>query len=370
MSADDQKPPGPSVDLSALLEAEIERRVAARLGGQQTAAHPKMTVDEVIALHAEKRLIKQRPDAQRSMRSRFKAISRAFGNDDVLSLNHDRCDEYIAKRIEKDGVARTTAGQELQALGTAIRVAIRRGRLPYNPLTGYEYDLQTGSRDRAYTDEEIESLLDASLRCKNTLYIRAVVLVMRDTGIRPKELLSSAKANLNWATGSLLIPVGVAKSKRERWCVIWPEALSALQAISRSDSPWLFPSPRNPLKRISKAAINEQWRKIADVARLAPDDDGTPAELYSMRGTLATKRALEDNMSDERLMAAMGWTDRDQIKAYVRRRERQMLEEAARLQASDLQRRGAAKRPPATVTNIASARKKVGAVTKGEGTEE
>ena len=363
MSANDDKPEGGlSVDLNALLEAEIERRVAQRLLGipgpplsQESAS--SFTVDDAIALHAKVRLPKQKKGGRATVQSKLRAVSRILGKKEVLDLSHDVLDEYMRERQET--VSESTAGQELIILAGVMKVAMKRGRIPYSPLHGYEITLNGRKRSRVYTDEEIDALLDAAVRCKKPA-IYAVISVMRETGIRPLELITTRKADFDWATGSLYIRREVAKTGLARWCVVWPAGIEALKAISKPDSPWLFPPLRGKANKgpMGKTTLNAHWLTIRDVAMTAPDADGTPAELYSLRGTLATRLGLNEGYEITRLMAAMGWTNPKQAEDYVRTGERQMQEEAAKRQAADIARKLTQKRPPATVTNISSVRKK------------
>src|SRR4028119_527591 len=152
MSDEQKSPGGVPVDLSALIQAEVQRA----LGGQQrnATAGSSVVVAELLDLHAKTKLLKRAKGTQATYHSRFRPLSRHMGTVPVMELTHDHFDDYICKR-EADGVMRSTATMELQALVTAIRTAVKRHRIPYNPMGEYEWEPQTGFRDRVYFDREI-----------------------------------------------------------------------------------------------------------------------------------------------------------------------------------------------------------------------
>ena len=347
--------------LGAHINAQIEQALAARLG-VSAPARVEYLVDDAIALYSAVKLPKHRKDGAGSTSSRLRAVSRKVGRVHALDLTHGRLDEYVSSRIA-DGVCESTAGQELRALSAAMRLSVKRGKILYNPLFGYDITAPQKDRDRCYLDEEIDRQLEFAIKCRAP-EVFAVATIMRNTGIRPKELLRSKSPNLNWATGALFIPGDVAKTKKPRWCVIRQDGLEALRAIAKPGNHWLVPGRRTRHGRLANAAplsqstLNKQWRTVSEASGLALGPDGELPELYDLRGTLATRLGLVEGYEITQLMAAMGWTNPKQAEKYVRTGERQMLEQAARLEASERERKEKEKRPLATITPITMGRKK------------
>lgn len=154
------------------------------------------------------------------------------------------------------------------------------------------------------------------------------------------------------AVMDLCVDESIAKTGVERFCAVWPDALDALRELPQTGE-FMFPSPRNPRKPVSYASINRQWNWIVDVAGIAPNEDGTRAELYALRGTLATRLALEEGYEITQLMLAMGWSNPLQARAYVRTGARQVGEMAARLQAAQNARKAPkSMRPMASVASL------------------
>lgn len=292
---------------------------------------PPLTVAEVIAIHEAGRRERHRPKGWRSIAAKLRNVSRALGDRQVASITHDDADAYIAARVQ-GGVCRSTAGQDLQTLITAINFAIKRKRLTANPLQGYEFALCKGGRDRAFTEAEIDAMLKAARKLK-AWQVFAVISVMGWTGARPSELLNSKADAIEWNTGVLTIAADVAKTGVARAAVVLPDGLAALKKVARKRSQWLIPSVRFKERPCSYAMLNRQWLAVVAAAGIAPNKDGSRAELYAMRGTLATKLVYEHGYSTFELMGAMGWTSPSQAKSYVRTGEKQMLAQAAKLQA-------------------------------------
>jgi len=239
----------------------------------------------------------------------------------------------VAARINHDGVSRSTAGQDLLALSSALKWAVRRRLIPYNSLVGYEFDLQKTTRDRVFTEPEIRAMLSAANRLGH-VQIFAVVAVMHWSAIRPKELVKTQYRNVDFAQGWIRVTPAVDKMERGRIATLMPEGAAALRELPRKGTDWLFESSRAPNRPFSYATLNRQWHNVVDVAGLAPNDDGKCAELYSMRHTLATKLAIDYNLGPYELCAYMGWKNVAQAMTYVKAQERQLVATSAKLQAA------------------------------------
>lgn len=315
-----------------MMQQLFDQFLRERIAGQTPIAKPTITVAEVIAIYSDARQEKHRPGGWKSIQTRLRSVVRSWGSIPVIDLTHDHADGYIRERIAS-GVARSTAAQELQTLVTAVNVAVKRRKFPYNPLAGYEFDVKKSERDRIYTMAEIDALADGARR-GGVMEVHAFILVMKRTGIRPLELLQTEWDNVDLETGAVWVPDDVAKTGVGRACAVWPEALAALQELPRVNG-YLFASPRRKADHASYATINRQWHKAVDVSGIALNEDGSRPELYSLRHTLATRLALEEGYETAQLMAAMGWTNPLQARAYVRPGMRQAIESAAKLQAKE-----------------------------------
>ena len=293
------------------------------------------TVSELIAQYKVAEEHRHKPNGWANIRSALKIIEQEWGDRVAISITYDDIDEFARLRMSRDGVTRFSAELGITRMSTVLSWALQRRKISHNPMAGYKYSGEAGGRDRAYTDDEIDAWLDASRRCDVKL-TRAVVVVMRKTGIRPGELIALERPAINRANGLTRLSAKITKNCRERSCVIWPCGLDALDEVAHPESLWALPSPKSPNQPVNKSTIQREWRKVAQVAQLAPNDDGSPPELYAMRGTLATYLGLVVGLNEQQLMAAMGWDDPAQARKYVRTGERQILEQAYRLQGRPL----------------------------------
>jgi len=304
---------------------EILTQVAALLGNVEGSS---FSASKLVADYLAHKQGRVRDSSMRAVASRLRSVVRHLGDAQAIQVSHDAADEYLDKR-EGEGVSRGTAAQEITALGTALTWAVRRRKLPYSPLAGWESGARQGTRDRVYTDAEIDGVLRVAKLLGDTRTF-AVVSVMRWTGIRPIELLRSRKRDLD-AFGVLHVPDDVAKTGVARDCVLQPEAVAALAQVPSRGSAFLLESPRDTGKHASLSSLEQGWRKCAEASGLASNDDGSPPLLYSMRHTLATKLALEKGYGEFELCQAMGWADVGMARKYVRGTRKHLLKQAERL---------------------------------------
>lgn len=285
-------------------------------------------IDALIAEHAIAEQAEHKEGGWKTIACRLRHVSRLIGATLTTAITFEVADRYLDDRVE-EGVTRTTAGQELVSLSAVLTWGVRRRKLNFNPLTGYQYKLRHGTRDRLYTDDEIDALLSACLRTES-VEMHAIVSVMRWSGVRPKEIYTSRRSALDFKTGLLTITAEVSKTGVERVAAILPDALASLRLLP--DSLWLVPSYKDPSKHIPKETLTGQWHRVVDVSCIAWEDGKRPI-LYSLRHTLATKLALEYSYGVFELCAAMGWTDPGMAKKYVKPGAKHALDMAARIQA-------------------------------------
>lgn len=304
--------------------ASIEARL-----GMRTAEPLAPKVGAIIGDYSAYKQPKCRGKGWEVTRCRLVAADRHLGDVIVTDLNYEAADRFIADRIAA-GVSRGTAGQDLQMLSSAINWAVKRGKVPYNPLAGYEYDLQHGTRERLFTDAEIDRLIDAAKRIECQQVV-AVIEIMRWSGVRPREILKSRRESLDFKTGLLTVTADVAKTGVERFSALMPRAVEAIRSLPVSE--WLIPAWTSPKKPQPYSSFNYKWNDTVDVAGIAPNKDGSRAICYGLRHTLATRLALEYGFSAFELMSHMGWSDISMAKRYVKPGATHALAMATRLQS-------------------------------------
>lgn len=285
-------------------------------------------IDHLIAEYSDAEALEHKEGGWKTIACRLRHLVRLIGALVASNITFEVADQYLDDRVE-EGVTRTTAGQELVTLSAVLTWAVRRRKLSFNPLTGYQFKLKHGTRDRLYTDDEVDALLSACLRTES-VEMHSIISIMRWTGVRPKEIYTSRRSSLDFKTGLLTVTEEVAKTSVERVAAILPDALASIRLLP--DSMWLIPSYKDPSKHIPKETLTGQWHRVVDVSCINWENGKRPI-LYSMRHTLATKLALEYGYGVFELMAAMGWTDPGMAKKYVKPGAKHALDMAARIQA-------------------------------------
>lgn len=160
-----------------------------------------------------------------------------------------------------------TVNRYLATLGKVFRVAERDpdmgALLLYNPARKVgRYDETGRNRERIFTDEEFERLLDA---CRNGADPRLAVmfLVAMSSAARISEIEAMERRSVNLATGEILLRK--TKNGRRRIALVSGIALEAVRKFVQTQPPHLsgklFASRRG-----SPAAPRKQWTAAREAA--------------------------------------------------------------------------------------------------------
>lgn len=310
------------------------------------AALPSPTVAELCEKYLSFKATRSRPHGFRSTKARLRAVVALLGDKPATKLTHDDADTFIATRKacglpasaavdprvggrkrQAKGVSQCTAASEIQALITVLRWAQRRRLVTDNPLSGLEIVLDKGKRERTFSREEIAAILDAAKRL-GLGEVYAVTSVMAGSGIRPKELLSTRIENVDLAKRLINVPAAIAKTGKARQVALLPEGAAAMAKL-------IGKRREGPVFRQAYTTFNGHWRKCVDFAGIAKNKNGTRAQTYSLRHTLATRLAIELGFGPFELCAAMGWSNPAQAATYVKTQETALLSSATKLQAAN-----------------------------------
>ncbi len=314
------------------------------------------TVSQAIDAYFAAKTGKLRRGSINSQSSRLRGVAAVLGGRELGSLTHSDADSFIAERVEQ-GVSLSFANQQIMGLITVCRLAVRRRLIRENPLHGFEFTAARTRRDRVYTPEEIARILDACVRADlDALFV--VVSVMSGSGIRPIELLRTRRADVDFEAGTIFVPAETAKTGVARTVALQPEGANALRSFLSNEkrpSKFVFRSSRaSDDKHMSYSAINLAWHKAVDIAGIKPNSNGTCAQIYSIRHSLASRLALELGFQPFELAAAMGWGCVDEAATYVKAQKTHLLASAARLTQANaaaapvVMKRGRAVKPKKT----------------------
>jgi integrase/recombinase XerD len=148
------------------------------------------------------------------------------------------------------------------------------------------------------TSEEFQKILkacDEHSRKKNAKRLRALVLVMRFTGLRIRDTVTLRRDSIQ--NGKLFLRT--AKTGQDVWCPLPPEVIKALDNIpDLGDHPYYFWSGNSK----PKAAVGDYQRALSLVFKEA----GVPrAYPHLFRHTFATQ-LLQDGVSVQTVAALLG----------------------------------------------------------------
>lgn len=145
--------------------------------------------------------------------------------------------------------------------------------------------IRKSSADRFLTDEELERFLARVARLRSR-QLAAGLLTMLNLGLRVGELVGLRVADVSPAGRSLVVDT-LKRRVPVRHTIEVPEALARtiraqrLRATARS-SPWLFPSPSDPSRPVTRRAFQRAFSRIRDQAGLS-----ARATCHSLRHTRA-----------------------------------------------------------------------------------
>jgi integrase len=278
-------------------------------------ARNRLTVAEVVDAYkmAGCPTKKMQPKSPATVRNEILALNpvrRYFGERAAVTLKLADCDAYrewrnakgyTIMRTGKDGekvTIRTRGGDrgvdlELTTLSNALKLAVRRGELKLNPLTGRTAytvsDTVRHCREVAPTPEGLAKIVKW-LRDSKGPDLADLVSFLAFSGLRIGEALPLTWDAVNLGEG--LVNVHREKRGCNPWVAITPELETLLRDMeTRATSGLLFPSPLNPSKPRQKRKVN---CRIAAACKALKLRHVTPHGLRSYFVTQARQSGLTD----------------------------------------------------------------------------
>jgi len=274
----------------------------------------RVLVNEIVAAYLEagcptRKMRPKSPYTVRNEKYFLKPVLAYFGNSPAASLNHADCDKYLDWRQSGGYVAnftlrgkpqamKTRGGKravdlELIVLSNVLNLAVRRGVLSSNPLTGRgRYSCASEvrhCREVAPTPEGL-ARISAWLRGRNEHGVADIICFLAYSGLRIGEALP-----MEWEMVD--VPERILHVKREKKGIMpWVPILNEMEALlgemkKRATSYLLFPSPFNPEKPADATAVRRRIRAACAALGLG---HVTPHGLRSYFVTQARQSGLTD----------------------------------------------------------------------------
>jgi site-specific recombinase XerD len=200
-------------------------------------------------------------------RSRWnKYLAPAFADKeigDIVTLDLDR----LRMKMKKDGASPQTIKHVLALFRRIVRFGVQRGLCPAPDPSRLHIEMPRVNNQvtEFLTPDQVDRLLEALDRCDDWRPV-AVVKIALSTGMRRSEILKLQWAQIDMERG--FIRIVAPKGGADCSIPLNETARAAIQAIPRTDSPYLFPG------KGGRGHVQDMNRPLREIKQLAglPDD--------------------------------------------------------------------------------------------------
>jgi len=262
---------------------------------------------------------KRHPATFRRYRISSAALLSHFGDQPIDRITPDDVEQFKAARSiehktvkgkEKGTRKRTeqrlmpaTVNRELACLKALFNHAIKSDLAVRNPVSRVAFLTEQNEQTRVLSFDEQARYLAAA-----TPFLRDIITIMLETGMRPEEVYRIQPENVNLAGAFLFIPYGKTKAARRRV----PLTLAARNVLTRRmaglETPFLFPCETDAARPVPK--VNNAHDRAVKASKVAP------FRLYDLRHTWAT-RAAESGIDLVTLAALLGHSKIQMVLRYA-----------------------------------------------------
>ena len=255
------------------------------------------------------------PNSYKRIATSFTSVTEFFGKEPVSLISEGRVEAYKVWRINEHEVRDITLRHDLHALSKFFGYAIKQRWTRENAVRNVKIPSDADAvRMHIITASEEK---DYFLRTAKNKNLWDMARLMRNQGMRPEEVVSLCKADVDLERGQLYIQRGKSKAAR-RTLDLTAESRAILarrmeKNPRRKDSRWIFPSPTKPGEHIQRlnrghdAAIQEDKEKGRCALNFV---------LYDFRHTFATRLA-QAGVDLATLAAILGHSSIRIVQRYV-----------------------------------------------------
>lgn len=285
---------------AALIEAAVLTEL--KKGTRPTAKIEVSTFRETVVskfLPWAKGEYRAHPNSYKRIKTSLSSALVYFDKLPVSAIDAAKIDDYKTWRAEEHQVRDVTIRHDVHALSTFFQYAVRHHWASSNPIE--EVDIPSDAdaeRIHVLTSSEEE---DYFLRAARSPNLHDLGRVMINQGMRPEEVTSLAKADINFESGKIHVVSGKTKASK-RHLQMTTESRQILERRMAGPSKWIFPSKKKRGSHIGR--INHAHdRLVAKAAKQGVVIDFVP---YDFRHTFATRAVAEDKVDLPTLAALLG----------------------------------------------------------------
>lgn len=212
------------------------------------------------------------------------ALDAGIMDKDLLHIRPIDLEKWRSKRL-KAGITVSTLNRDLTAVRSLMKSAVRLLELEENPILGFK-NLKDDKDGRVrYLAPDERSRLDGILNHDRT-YMRPLVYLALNTGMRRGEILSLCWADINTSNKIITLRSEVTKNRRTRHIPMNEVVLSVLDEWkgNRRLEGFVFPSPQTGQKMVS---IANAWDKLMTRAQV------NDFRVHDMRHDFASQLAMK-----------------------------------------------------------------------------
>ena len=203
---------------------------------------------------------------------------------------------YLAMRVQKDGITKTTANNERRNLSAFYQWLQKEEILLKNPMNKVEVMKETKKKKKAFTQMEVERIRDS---CKSTKEA-AIIEVLLSTWARVTEV---AQIRIDEINGETITVHGKGDKDRDVYLTPKAQLLVEKYLSERSDSnPYLFPRAKyaGDVTKMCKGRmrnLQREWHKDPELV-----DENRHTDQCTVESIVRTigKRAGVDNTHPHR----------------------------------------------------------------------
>ena len=211
-------------------------------------------------------------------------------------------------QLLSEGLAKSTARKYMALLQRALDIGRKELGIPlsHNPVMLVSKPREDDARDRILEEDEWERLLDACGK-SSVHFLKALVLLARETMCRRSEILRITRYDINFEKGTLHLPK--TKNGSPRTIGLSPRAMEILKELPISVDGSYFKSPFKSLDNLGNC-ISKAFARATKQAGIEN------FRLHDVRHMAASDRAMQGWTISE-LSAQGGWKSLSQLKRYT-----------------------------------------------------
>ena len=252
---------------------------------------------------------REHPASCKRIKTSLASAREFFDKTPVSLIDEGQVEAYKTWRVNEHGVREITIRHDLHALSTFFRYAILQRWTRENPIRNVEIP----------SDADAVRMHILTLAEEKTYFMRAAKMpdlhdvgrIMLNQGMRPEEVTALAKADIDFDRGEIYVRKGKSAAAK-RTLNMTTETRQILGRRMNRNSPWLFPSKKNPGRHIGR--LNSAHDRLVKKAEL----EGVTVSwvLYDLRHTCATHMA-QAGVDLATLAAILGHSSIRQVQKYV-----------------------------------------------------